>query len=227
MWLWPRIWLRRLLFATPFRRFIFPRHQYAYSPRQLATLIDVLDEAVQQPGDVIEIGCFVGTTTIYLNKHLAAIQHKRRYLALDTFHGFTKADVTFEQQQRGKTVEQVERDCLFAMNNKKWFDYTMTLNGLQQVESIAGDINKISLSSYTQHLCFVLIDVDLYLPTKHALSQVWELLAPGGIIVIDDCAADHVFDGSRQAWLEFIEQHQLAQELVNDKLAIIRKPIAV
>ncbi len=225
MWLWPRFWLRRILFATPLRRLVFPRYQYAFSPRQLAILLDLVDEARAQTGDFAEIGCFVGATTIFLNRHLQTVQDQRRYFAFDTFNGFTRADVAMEEQQRGKAIQAVERDCLFAMNSQSWFDYTMSLNGISNVTSVSGDIATASLANYSKRLCFALIDVDLYLPTCAALAQVWPLLAPGGIMVIDDCAANHVFDGSRAAWLEFIHKYDLSEVLLADKLAVIRKPL--
>jgi predicted O-methyltransferase YrrM len=225
VWLWPRYWLRRLLFATPLRRLVFPRYQYAFTPRQLAILLDLVDEARAQPGEFIEIGCFVGATTIFLNRHLQTVHDQRRYLAVDTFAGFIRADVAIEEQERGKVIQQVERDYLFSMNKKSWFDYTMSLNRINNVTSIAGDISEIKIADHSKGLCFALIDVDLYVPTCAALKQVWPLLAPGGIIVIDDCTANQVFDGSRAAWLEFIQQHHLHELLIADKLAIIRKPI--
>jgi ribosomal protein S12 methylthiotransferase len=56
------------------------------------------------------------------------------------------------------------------------------------------------------------------------LAQVWPLLAPGGVIVIDDCHADHAFDGAHQAWREFIAANGLPAEIVEHKLAVLRKP---
>lgn len=224
VWAWPRVLLRRVLFHTPLRRFLFPRYQYAFTPRQLATLISLLDEARRVGGDVVEVGCFVGATTVFLNQHLLAVGDRRRYLAVDTFAGFTAADVEHEEQQRGKQLDVVQRECLFGMNDQRWFDYTMRLNGFAEVTSLRGDIKALTLSSHTSGIAFALLDVDLYQPTRSALAQVWPLLAPGGVVVIDDCRDDHVFDGAAQAWREFIAAHGLPAERVEDKLAILRKP---
>jgi O-methyltransferase len=219
-----RVWLRCLAFYTPFRRFIFPRYQYAFSPRQLATLLDMLDEVRQVPGDYLEIGCFVGATTIFLNRHVQVMGDVRPYYALDTFTGFTAPDVAHETQQRGKAeLPQAAERALFVMNDQRWFDYTMRLNQITNVRSIAGDVKNIDLNTFTQRVCFVLLDVDLYIPTKQALDNIWPLLADGGVIVIDDCAPGQVFDGARQAWEEFVREKSLARELRDEKLAIIRK----
>lgn len=224
VWAWPRVLFRRVLFHTPLRRFLFPRYQYAFTPRQLSVLVGLLDEARRVPGDVVEVGCFVGATTVFLNQHLQSVGDRRRYLAIDTFAGFTADDVAHEEQVRGKRLDAVQRECLFGMNDQRWFDYTMRLNGFTDVISLKGDIKDMTLSSTTSRVSFALLDVDLYQPTKAALAQVWPLLAPGGVVVIDDCRDEHVFDGAAQAWREFIAAHALLAERVEDKLAILRKP---
>jgi predicted O-methyltransferase YrrM len=225
VWAWPRVLLRRVLFHTPLKRFLFPRYQYAFTPRQLSVLLGLLDEARRVPGDMIEVGCFVGATTVFLNQHLQAVGDRRRYLAIDTFAGFTADDVAHEERARGKQLDAVQRECLFGMNDQRWFDYTMRLNGFGDVTTLKGDIKALTLSSHTRSIAFALLDVDLYKPTRSALAQVWPLLAPGGVAVIDDCQDDHVFDGAAQAWREFIDAHGLPAERVEDKLAIVRKPL--
>lgn len=223
VWAWPRILTRRLLFHTPLRRFLFPRYQYAFTPRQLAVLVGLLDEARRVSGDVVEVGCFVGATTVFLNQHLHAERDVRRYLCVDTFSGFAADDLAVELT-RGKQLDAVQRECLFGMNDQRWFDYTMRLNGFANVTTVKGDIKNVTLAERTQGIAFALLDVDLYQPTRAALAQVWPLLAPGGVIVIDDCQADHAFDGAHQAWREFIAANGLTAEIVEHKLAVLRKP---
>jgi O-methyltransferase len=224
VWAWPRVLLRRALFHTPLRRFLFPRYQYAFTPRQLGVLLGLLDEARRVPGDVVEVGCFVGATTVFLTQHLQVVGDRRRYLAIDTFAGFTTEDVAHEEGMRGKQLDEVQRECLFGMNDQRWFDYTMRLNGFSQVASVKGDIKAITLSQHTSRIAFALLDVDLYQPTRAALAQVWPLLAPGGVVVIDDCRDDHIFDGAAQAWREFIAAHVLPMDRVEGKLGVLRKP---
>lgn len=223
VWAWPRILTRRVLFHTPLRRFLFPRYQYAFTPRQLTALIRLVDEARQVPGDLIEVGCFVGATTVFLNQHMRAENDVRRYLCIDTFAGFTRDDVAFEEKSRGKHLDQIQRECLFGMNDRRWFDYTMRLNGFANVTTLKGDIKSVMLAAQTKNIAFALLDVDLYQPTRAALEQVWPLMAVGGVVVIDDCHADHAFDGAHQAWREFIAANGLPAEIVERKLAILRK----
>lgn len=223
VWAWPRILMRRLLFFTPLRRFIFPRYQYAFTPRQLAVLVGLLDEARRVHGDVVEVGCFVGATTVFLNQHLHAECDVRRFLCIDTFAGFAADDLAVEET-RGKQLDAVQRDCLFGMNDQRWFNYTMRLNGFANVTTVKGDIKAVDLAAQVPAIAFALLDVDLYQPTRAALAQVWPLLTAGGVVVIDDCRTDNAFDGAHQAWSEFIAANGLAAEIVEGKLAVLRKP---
>jgi predicted O-methyltransferase YrrM len=70
-----------------------------------------------------------------------------------------------------------------------------------------------------------LLDVDLYRPMAKALPELWEVLSPGGIMVVDDCNPDDVlWDGSDQAYKEFVATRGLAAEVVHGKLGLVRKP---
>jgi hypothetical protein len=47
------------------------------------------------------------------------------------------------------------------------------------------------------------------------------LIVKGGIIVVDDCRPNQLFDGAYKAYIEFIEKHQLPEKIILDKLGII------
>jgi hypothetical protein len=49
-------------------------------------------------------------------------------------------------------------------------------------------------------------------------------MAPGGIIIVDDCRPDGAFDGARAAYLAAVERHQLPTDIRYDTLGIIEVP---
>jgi hypothetical protein len=216
---------RTLLFATPLKRFIVPRYQYAFSPAQLALIHGLFRRSHAVPGVSIEIGCFVGATTVHLN---AAYRYhevpQRDYFALDTFSGFTEADLSFEAGKRGKDLSHINDETLFNMNSQKRFDFTMKLNGFDHVRTVKGDVAKISIKDFAPQIAFALIDVDLYLPTKASLAQVAPLMTKGGIIVVDDCTANTVFDGSLQALKEAASERGWNYTIQEGKLGIMEVP---
>ncbi len=222
------IWLdglvKRALFWSPLRTYLLYKYRYAFTPAQLARLTVLASEAAGADGDFCEVGCYRGYTTVWLNRHLDEIAPAKRYWAIDTFGGFVPADVDHETGVRGKASRE-ERRALdkFTINSRRWFEAALRQNGVTRVSTHAVAIQDFIFPADTR-LCFVLLDVDLYLPTVDGLEKVWPLLAPGGLIVVDDCQADHVYDGSRQAVEEFCARQGMSYELVETKLAVLRKP---
>ncbi|HVT73895.1 MAG TPA: TylF/MycF/NovP-related O-methyltransferase [Lacunisphaera sp.] len=215
--------VKRALFWSPLRSYLLYKYRYAFTPAQLARLTALVTEAVAVPGDLCEVGCYRGYTTVFLNRHLDAVAPHKRYLALDTFGGFVAGDVAHERTQRGKDSADDRRALAkFTINSQHWFDRTMLANGITRVTSHAAAVQDFEFPAEVPY-CFALVDVDLYLPTKAALEKLWPRLSPGGVIVIDDCHPGHVYDGSRQALEEFSAANTLPFEVVETKLAVLRK----
>ncbi len=215
---------RTLLFFSPLRHFSLYKYRYAFTPQQLCALVQLTDEALRVPGDLAEIGCYRGYTTVFLNKHLDHVAPDRRYLVIDTFGGFTASSVEHEIKTRGKRSDD-RAFKKFTVNSLRTFVETLRLNRINRVTALASDIERAQLPADRRY-SFLLLDVDLYAPSKHALELFWPLMTPGGVIVVDDCQTDHVYDGSRQALEEFCQTHGLQFELVAGKLGVLRKPLA-
>jgi hypothetical protein len=60
--------VKRAMFWSPLRPYLLYKYRYAFTPGQLARLTALVDEAVTVPGDLCEIGCYRGYTTVFLNK---------------------------------------------------------------------------------------------------------------------------------------------------------------
>jgi hypothetical protein len=215
--------VKRALFWSPLRPYLLYKYRYAFTPAQLARLTALVTEAVAAPGDFCEIGCYRGYTTVFLNKHLDSVAPDRRYLALDTFGGFLAGDVAHERRVRGKDGADDRRALeKFTVNSRGWFEHTMVFNGITRVTAHAAAVQDFAFPPESR-FCFGLVDVDLYLPTQAALAKLWPRLSPGGVIVVDDCHERHVYDGARQALEEFCAAQGLRFEVVETKLAVLRK----
>ncbi len=212
--------LRYLLWYTPFRRYMFYRYRYNFSPGQLTFLVQCLDETKTVPGDIFEIGCAGGHTACFLSQHLRSLGTGKRYYCIDTFSGFTHDDVAFETEHRGKGGQDYSG---FRLNSLKWFQYTLELNGCANVYPVQADANDYQ---FTAPVSLCILDVDLYHPTLRALENLWPNLSPGGIAVVDDCIPNNKFDGAHQAYTEFTASHGLEHNIILDKLGIIRRSTA-
>jgi hypothetical protein len=96
----------------------------------------------------------------------------------------------------------------------------MQLNGIGHVRSVQADVNKFDFGCI-ENISFCLLDVDLYLPIASCLEKLPAKMAPGGILVIDDCWPSPVFDGALQAYSEFIATHACRTEIVCGRLGVI------
>jgi predicted O-methyltransferase YrrM len=190
------------------------------TPAQLCFLCQCIEKTREVPGQVVEVGCALGTTTIFLNKYMDAQNIDKRYICVDTFSGFVAEDINYEVTKRGKRADQL---TTFQVNKKSWFDGTMAMNGITRVQSIKADINKLDFSMLGD-IAFCLLDVDLYRPIAHALPYLFSALSPGGIIVVDDCYPRHArWDGADQAYKMFMERMSLPPRAVFNKLGGIEK----
>jgi O-methyltransferase len=213
--------IKEVLFNSPLRRFSFPGYVYEFTPPQLCFLCQSLEETRHLEGSVFEVGCSNGATTVFLNKYMDAQGISKPYYAIDTFSGFVTEDVQYEIANRSKTTDMYSGR--FTANKKKWFDATVRQHGITRVQSIEADVNKFDLRSLGP-ISFALLDVDLYRPIKKALPELHEMLAPGGIIVVDDCDAGNVrWDGADQAYKEFMEGTKRPAQIIHRKLGVVRK----
>jgi predicted O-methyltransferase YrrM len=199
---------------------IYDRMPCMFTPNQLHYLVQQLDATRHLAGGILEVGCAYGATTVFLKRHMQAEGIEKPYLCVDTFGGFTAADVAYEQVERGKTYPYVD----FRVNSKRRFERTLRMNHVSGVTVEQCDILEFDLSAVSP-FAFCLLDVDLYRPTAGALPRVWDALSPGGIAVVDDCGAESdQFDGAGVAFREFAASIGHSPDVVHSKLGVLHKP---
>jgi predicted O-methyltransferase YrrM len=214
--------IKSLAFTTPLHRFLFNVYPFMYSPAELCFLSQSLADLHSVPGAVVEAGCAYGATTVWLSKAMTERGISRDYYAIDTFCGFTEDQIAYERQHRAKpeaTAQMIR--ATFCDNRQDWFDKSMALHGVA-VRSIEGDVETLDFQPLGP-IAFCLVDVDLYLPIKTALPRIYDVMSPGGLIVVDDCWPDEKWDGAFQAYLEFTDSRRIRPEIVGRKLGLIRR----
>ena len=194
------------------------------SPAQLCFLCAGVEESLNTTGCLLEVGCANGATTIFLNRFLDDAprpeDRDRTYWCLDTFSGFLPEHVDHEVNHRG--VHGGIREA-FTANRRDWFDRTMASNGVTRVRSLEGDAATFAYASLAP-IAFCLLDVDLYLPTSRALPHIFDALAPGGVLIVDDCDPQNAnWNGASQAYQEFVRERKLPSIVEKGKLGVIRK----
>lgn len=188
-----------------------PRYEYNVEPAELAFLINVIDRTRHLDGKIAEIGVARGMTTVFLNEHLTSIGDPRPYLCVDTFSGFTDGDVAYEVSRRGKRAS--------VYNGFTYLDrevFARDLAPYERVVVMQQDCNLLTAADLGP-VSVALLDVDLYQPTLHALGVLFEVLQPGGIILVDDVKPGSIYDGAHAAYEEFCRLRGLSQHIVGTK----------
>jgi len=196
-----------------------PTYRYNIEPIQLTTLINEIERQKDITGNIVEIGVARGLTTRFLCEHIKKqnLGNSLRLYAIDTFDSFTKEDLDYEVQHRGKVLFDLEA---FGYNDfeiwKKNFTDFSFVTAIQSDCSIV-DYQKIG------PIKLAFLDVDLYLPTQKTLVKLYNELVPGGVIVVDDVLNNNTYDGAYQAYMEFCNLHDMQPEIVGTKCGVIRK----
>jgi O-methyltransferase len=203
-------------------RSIFDVYPYQHDPYQLQYLLECINRTKDLPGAIVEIGCHRGATIVLLKKHLESLRCNKRYIAIDTFSGFTKGDTDYEIRVRGKTAALRYE---FRQNSIDWVKRSLELAGVDGVELHQADCAAFDYTALGK-IAFCLIDVDLYRPVLAALEAIYPELTPGGVVVVDDCQPHPMFDGALEAYSEYVQTNGLPSEIVSTKFGIIRKPVS-
>lgn len=183
-------------------------------------MCNCLEEVRHITGSILEIGCEYGETTLFLNHYMADQGINRRYICIDTFDGFTEDDLNYEVKVRNKSRSNL---LGFRNNSKKWFQRTISDAGYESVQVFQKDVSAFDFLSVAP-VSFALLDVDLYKPIQACLPRLYNVLSPGGVIIVDDCdPADPFYDGAFYAYMEFMGSRNLPASIFGRKLGIIKK----
>ena len=205
--------------AFRYIKFGKPNYPFNVEPILLTTIINEIEKLKDLNGNICEVGVARGMTTRFFSEHIRnqKIEEKNKYFAIDTFNSFVKSDLNFEVEERGK-----------SLRNLKGFDYnsySVWKNNFLKfdfVNAIQADCSNFDYETISP-IKISLLDVDLYLPTKKALTKLYEATIKGGVIVVDDVKDNDTYDGAYQAYVEFCEEKNIKPNIIGNKCGIIYK----
>jgi O-methyltransferase len=163
-------------------------------------------------GDVVEFGCFLGTTSVYLAKILENTD--RKFYVYDSFAGLPEKT----SQDISPLGESFKVGELYA--SKKQFIKNMIQSGVR-----LPIIKKAWFSDLTAHdvpdsVCFAFLDGDYYKSVADSLKLLNKVLSKDATIVIDDYA-NPALPGAARAVDEWLYLNPNAIKKVEQSLAII------
>jgi O-methyltransferase len=214
--------IKASIFMTPDYRIFLPVMRFDMTVAQWHFLTCELLRVRDVPGCVLEIGVGGGSTSVILNQFMNQRGIAKKFVAIDTFSGFVPNDIAVEVSKRGKVASMYEEG--YKTSTCGWYLKTLAAHGFK-AEAHKSSIQDFDLKRIAP-VAFCLFDVDLYAPTKDALPRIYDALAPGGVVIVDDCASSvSIFDGAGEAFREFCSEREIRPEVVENRLGVIRKPI--
>lgn len=199
-----------------------PSYPYKLNPAQLAAMLELITATQGANASIAEVGVARGDTSVFLLEHLRTTADGRPLLLFDTFDGFTPDSIEMEVSVRGKPAGAYG---VFRYGDERRFERKLRKAGYESFRIVKGDASRFDWSTIAP-IGAVILDIDLYQPTISILEGIWPHLVPSGGVIVDDCLPDTPWDGSLQAYEEFIAAHGLPFERIGHKGAIVRKPAA-
>lgn len=162
--------------------------------------LDLFKEALAVPGAFVEIGVYKGEGLLTWAKLLDIYcpgDTARRVVGFDSFQGFS----TFHQKD-GQTQAQGNKELggwnpAHAKDDLDFFidlfQRDRFLPRSRMIELVEGDVcataRRYVEANPGLRIALLNLDVDLYEPTLAALEALYPLVAPGGIVLIDEYGA--------------------------------------
>jgi O-methyltransferase len=200
---------------------IIERHQLIsdqMDQERLALILKRLDQALEHhiPGDIVEFGCYLGTTSLFIARLLAVAATTRRFHVYDSFEGLpgktiedaSVAGSNFRAGELKASKRQLVRNFKHAhlkppLIHKAWF-------------------NELKSKDLPNQIAFAFIDSDFYRSIYGSLEIVWPRLSSGGAVIVDDYNRSSLPGATRAVNDFFTVSNVRIQHQSN--LAIITKP---
>jgi O-methyltransferase len=164
-------------------------------------------------GDVVEFGCYVGTTSVYLARQLTGTN--RQLYLYDSFDGLPPKTA----EDNSLAGDQFQKGQLLAAKSQ-------LIANLRQAHVPMPHIKKawfkdLEINDVPDNIAFAFLDGDYYQSIRDSLKLITPRLSPGAIIVVDDYASE-ALPGAARAVNQWLKDYPLAKLQVEHSLAIIK-----
>lgn len=178
------------------------------SPERLWALLQAVKyvSARKIPGDFVECGVWRGGSSMLAALTFQEARDIRKFWLYDTFEGMPAPTSDDVRAVGGSAAEKFEQTadgefsdwCRASLDDVKANMASTGYSG--EVEYIKGKVEDTLPKVTPKQISILRLDTDWYESTKAELEILYPLLAPGGILIIDDYGW---WEGARKAVDEF------------------------
>jgi len=156
--------------------------------RKLLVRYELFKMTLDTPGDIVECGVFKGAGWMYWAKllHIYAPGEQKKVIGFDTFSSFAGDLLDYEHESAKLFVSE----AAFEGIDPKEILHSAHAFGFKNTELVAGNVSE-TLPKYVKdnpgfRISLLHLDFDTYHGTTNALNHLYDLVAPGGLIVLDE-----------------------------------------
>lgn len=185
--------------------------------RELTVILSELStqlEMCSAADSIVELGCYVGTTSLFVRRLLNQHKLDLPFHVYDSFAGLPPKT----EQDQSPAGEQFKTGELAV--SRKTFELQFKKSGLKLPVIHKGWFSDLRESDIPDRVTFAYLDGDYYDSIRDSLRLIWPKLTPGACVVVDDYA-NEALPGAARAVNEWLRDHP-ASLRTESSLAIIR-----
>lgn len=185
---------------------------------QLLAYYELFKIVKDLPGSIAEVGVFIGNGLFTWTKLLETFfpgNRGKKAFGFDNFNGYEQEISEYD----AKAIKYIENlvgdfkiDYEFVNRLQKLHNLDSIIPGVERVkiynENFDRSFQQFKEENHGVRLKILVVDVNLYNPTKKALNSLYNLLVPGGIVVFRGYGVKP-WEGESQAVDEFMKEKNI------------------
>lgn len=174
------------------------------SRQQLRVILHELERTLEQgiPGAVVEFGCYIGTTSLFIRRLLDTHGDQREFHVYDSFQGLPEKAI----EDASTAGEQFRAGELTV--SKRQFTEVFRKANLALPIIHKGWFSDLSDSDVPREIAFAFLDGDFYHSIHDSLQLALPRLHPGATVIVDDYARE-ALPGAAKAVHELLPTRQV------------------
>ena len=193
----------------------FPIVSDQMGKEELRVIVRELQKVLGVRGDVVEFGCYVGTTSLFLQRTLTDVDKKLH--VYDSFAGLPQKT----GQDQSPSGEQFKQGELAATKAQLITNFKRAHLPLPVIHK--GWFADVAPQDLPDTICFAYLDGDFYDSILDSLRLVWPKLQPGATVIVDDYRHE-ALPGTQKAVDHWLATHK-ARLQIEASLAILKPTI--
>lgn len=187
---------------------------------QLLAYYELFKLVKDLPGSIAEVGVFIGNGLFTWTKLIETFfpgNRGKKVFGFDNFSGYTQ-NLTGHDETAVQYIESLvgnfKIDYEFVATLEKLHNLDAIIAGVERVkiynDDLLSGINTFKSENIGVRLKLLVVDVNLYLPTKVALENLYDMLVPGGVLALRGYGVKP-WEGESLAVDEFLAERKITK----------------